>query len=49
MKLRPATKEDYNVPFELFSEIQTMHYEGMPDYFKPAKKDNFFMLILMRS
>ena len=42
MKLRPATKEDYNVLFELFSEIQTMHYEGMPDYFKPAKKDKFF-------
>ena len=42
MKLRPATKEDYDVLFELFSEMQTMHYVGMPDFFKPAKKDKFF-------
>jgi ribosomal protein S18 acetylase RimI-like enzyme len=42
MKLRPATKEDYDVLFELFSETQTMHYVGMPDFFKPAKKDKFF-------
>ena len=39
---KPATKEDYDVLFELFSETQTMHYVGMPDFFKPAKKDKFF-------
>ena len=39
MKLSPATREDYDVLFELLSEIQTMHYDGMPDFFKPAKKD----------
>ena len=45
MKLRPATKEDYDVLFELFSEIQTLHYETRPDIFKPAKKDQFNFLI----
>jgi len=45
MKLRPATKEDYNVLFELFSEIQTLHNETRPDIFKPAKKDQFNFLI----
>ena len=42
MKLRPATKEDYDVLFELFSEVQTLHYDGMPDFFRLAKKDKFF-------
>jgi ribosomal protein S18 acetylase RimI-like enzyme len=42
MKLRPATKEDYDVLFELFSEIQSMHYETWPHIFKPAKQDKFF-------
>jgi ribosomal protein S18 acetylase RimI-like enzyme len=42
MKLRPATKGDYDVLFELFNEIQTLHYETRPDIFKPAKKDQFF-------
>ena len=42
MKLRPATKEDYDILFELFSEIQTLHYETRPDIFKPAKRDKFF-------
>ena len=42
MKLRPATKKDYHVLFELFSEIQTLHYEARPDIFKPAKRDEFF-------
>ena len=42
MKLRPATKEDYDVLFELFSEVQTLHYDGMPDFCRPAKKDKFF-------
>ena len=42
MKLRPATKDDHDVLFELFSEIQTMHYETRPDIFKPAKRDKYF-------
>ena len=36
MKLKPAAKEDYDLLFELFSEIQTLHYETRPDIFKPA-------------
>ena len=42
MKLRPATKEDHDVLYELFSEIQTMHYETRPDIFRPAKRDRYF-------
>lgn len=42
MKLRPATKEDYEILFELFNEIQSMHFEARPDIFKPAKKDKYF-------
>ena len=42
VKLRPATKADYDVLFELFCEIQTLHYETRPDIFKPAKKDKYF-------
>lgn len=42
MKIRPATKDDYDVLFELFSEIQTMHYRTMPEYFKPTVRDEFF-------
>ncbi|MBW2410321.1 MAG: GNAT family N-acetyltransferase [Deltaproteobacteria bacterium] len=42
MKLRPATKEDYDILFELFCEIQTLHYETRPDIFRPAKKDQLF-------
>ena len=42
MKLRPVTKEDYDVVFELFDEIQTLHYEARPDIFKPTKKDQLF-------
>ncbi len=42
MKLRPASKEDYDILFEFFSEIQSMHFEIRPDIFKPAKKDKYF-------
>jgi ribosomal protein S18 acetylase RimI-like enzyme len=42
MELRPATKEDYDIIFEIFSEVQSIHYNGMPEFFKPAKKDKFF-------
>ena len=42
IKLRPATREDYDLLFELFSEIQTLHYETRPDIFKVAQKDQYF-------
>ena len=42
MKLRLATKKDYDILFELFSEIQTLHYETRPDIFRPAEKDKYF-------
>ena len=42
MELRPATKEDFDIIFEIFSEVQSIHYDGMPYFFKPAKKDKVF-------
>jgi len=42
MELRPATKEDYDIIFKIFSEVQSIHYDGMPGFFRPAKKDKFF-------
>ena len=42
MELRPATKEDFDIFFEIFSEVQSLHYDGMPDFFRPAKKDKVF-------
>ena len=42
MELRPATKEDFDIIFEIFSEVQSIHYDGMPDFFRPAKKDKVF-------
>jgi len=42
MNIRPATKTDYDVLFELFSEIQMMHYQTKTGFFKPAVKDEFF-------
>lgn len=42
MKIRPATKDDYDVLFEFFSEIQMMHFQTMSGFFKPASKDKFF-------
>ena len=42
MELRPATKKDYDIIFKIFSEVQSIHYDGMPDFFRPAKRDKFF-------
>ena len=42
INLRPATREDYDLLFELFAEIQTLHYETRPDIFKAAKRDKYF-------
>ena len=42
MEVRPATKEDYDIIFKIFSEVQSTHYDGMPDFFRPAKKDKIF-------
>ena len=42
MELRPATKEDHNTIFEIFAEIQSIHYNSMPNFFRPAEKDKIF-------
>jgi len=42
MEIRPATKDDYDVLFELFSAIQMMHFQTMTGFFKPAVKGKFF-------
>ena len=45
MELRPATEKDYDVLFELFSEIQTLHYDTRPDIFKPLYMFSFMFFI----
>ena len=42
MKTRPATKDDYEVLFELFNELQKTHCKKVPNFFKHASKDKVF-------
>ena len=42
MELRPAKKDDYDVLFELFNELQMTHYKTVPNFFKTASKDKIF-------
>lgn len=42
MELRPATKDDYDILFEIFTEVQTFHFQAVPYFFRPAAKDKFF-------
>ena len=42
MEIRPATKADHDVLFELFNELQMTHYKTVPDFFKTASKDKVF-------
>ena len=39
LTLRPATVEDYDAVFSLFSEVQNLHARALPQVFKPSKKD----------
>ena len=42
MEIRPATKDDYDAVFELFSEVLNVHAQALPQVFKPAQKDQSF-------
>lgn len=39
LALRPATKNDYDAVFALFSEVQNLHAQALPQVFKPTKKN----------
>ena len=40
--IRPATKQDYDAVFALFSEVQVLHAEALPEIFRPPIKDEAF-------
>ena len=42
MKLRPATKDDINIYYNLYAEVQNMHAEALPNLFDPPKQDRHF-------
>jgi hypothetical protein len=40
--IRSATPDDYDVIFEIFSEILDLHFRAHPEAFKPPLKDEHF-------
>jgi len=42
IQFRAATAADYDVVFDLFSEVQLLHYDAHPEFFKTPSKDKFF-------
>ena len=42
IELKKATEDDYDVVFELFSEVQSLHHDAQPDFFKKPEKDDLF-------
>jgi len=42
IEFRKATAEDYDAVFDLFSEVQSLHHDAQPDFFKKPEKDDLF-------
>ena len=42
IEFRKATADDYDVVFDLFSEVQSLHHDAQPDFFKKPDKDELF-------
>jgi len=40
--LRPAMVDDLDVVYEQYAQVQALHAEAMPEFFKPPAKDKFF-------
>ena len=40
--LRPATLDDENEVFKLFSVVHSLHAEARPAFFRPARRDELF-------
>jgi ribosomal protein S18 acetylase RimI-like enzyme len=42
IEFKKATADDYDVVYALFSEVQSLHHEALPDFFKKPEKDDLF-------
>ena len=42
IEFRRATAEDYEVFYALFREVQALHHDAQPDFFKKPEKDDLF-------
>jgi len=42
IEFRKATAEDYEDVFALFSEVQSLHHDAHPDFFRKPEKDDLF-------
>jgi len=42
IQFRAATAEDFDVVFALFSEVQSLHHDAHPDFFRKPEKDDLF-------
>jgi len=42
IEFRKATEDDYHVVFSLFSEVQSLHHDAQPDFFRKPEKDELF-------
>ena len=47
--LRPATKDDYDAVFELFTEVQNLHAQALPRVFKPVQNDQSFRALFNKT
>lgn len=48
LQFRPATREDYDTVFDLFSEVQLIHASRLPNLFKAPTKDTHFQAFFDR-
>ena len=42
IEFRKATADNYDPVFALYSEVQALHHEAQPDFFKKPEKDELF-------
>ena len=42
IQFRSATAEDYDVVFALFSELQSLHHDAQPEFYRKPEKDDLF-------
>ncbi len=48
LKIQPASRDDYDIVFDLFFEVQVIHAAAHPKFFRPPKKDEHFHSFLER-
>ena len=42
IEFRKATADDYDVVFALYSEVQALHHDAQPDFFRKPEKNQLF-------